>query len=321
MSALLGPLLLLATAQSPAGTPQSECVDPKALTPAAKAKLPVQRWEASSWTRLLEAIYALGAGSRGYDRCARPLAVLQFDRVVIPGSLSEAALSTALSSGFVTAADILRTISDEDRAELSGALDPESDGAVRTEVADRLERGYGARCAKQGMLDCRRWLARLFAGRTARDLAVFAALVLERAGQAAAPRPEVTRLVTALQRTGWDVHVVSTLPEWLVRPAAARLGLPPAQVIGLQAISDPAGKTTGQIAAPIPIDAGAVDAVRTRIAPGGRRPAIVLGATEAARALLDAADRLAVLFDTLDPALARYAQAKRWAIQPPFERR
>jgi phosphoserine phosphatase len=82
----------------------------------------------------------------------------------------------------------------------------------------------------------------------------------------------VKPLVALLQLKGNKVWVVSASPVWAVRPGAAALGIPDAQVIGVHCEVD-GGVLTGKVHKPIPCGDGKVSALKEK----GCRPALGVG--------------------------------------------
>lgn len=156
--------------------------------------------------------------------------------------------------------------------------------------------------------DCTAWPSKAFAGATSAELSIAASNLQP------SLRTELVSLIDVLTDTGWDVFIVSSSPEWLVRELAPRVGLPPEQAIGQRTLRSRTGTISATLAPPIMRGAGKVIAIRTRISPGGRVPALAIGSTVADEAVLLSASHEAVLIG--GSGLVKLGRAKGWALQP-----
>jgi len=73
---------------------------------------------------------------------------------------------------------------------------------------------------------------------------------------------ESVDIVHALQDRGFDIYAVSGSCKWSVEPVFRRLGVPEAQVIGID-LHDTNGVLTAESRTPIPIHGGKVESLRT----------------------------------------------------------
>lgn len=330
-------IALLAASQNPtASLAQGACVSVDALTPAKAVALPRGRWSDEVHRRLVDVIRSHGAGSPRFDPCKRPLAVLDWDNTVIAGDIGDQAFYTGAERGmFKLDPLLLEPLTEEAATSLRAAFE-----AGGPELRAALHRSYDQLCATKGSGVCYPWVAQLFHGHSRSALEAFAAQVIEAETErpvgvervelpggaielqrGVRVRPEMQALIAALQETGFDVFVVTASPEWLVQVFAPRAGVPRENVVGIRLFQSAAGVLSPRIDPPVTYRTGKVVAIRTQIAPGGRRPVLAFGDAETDWEMLDEASGLAVLFDRKRPALRAHAVARGWAIQPLFEDR
>ena len=77
-------------------------------------------------------------------------------------------------------------------------------------------------------------------------------------------RPAMLELIWALQRHRWTVYLVTASPAVVIAVAAARIGIPADQVLGMWCASDASGSFIAPTREPITYRQGKVDALRTR---------------------------------------------------------
>lgn len=343
MTALLAAALLAVAAPAPRA--QGDCALPMPNFSFDALDLPRGRWSEEVHARLLELIRAHGAGSPGYDPCHRPLAVFDFDNTLIAGDIGDSAFADALEEG-VLAPDgpDLRTLLEPLGAAHAAALRtlwPKASWPAPAqppaELRWRVHRAYDDLCREKGNAVGYPWMTMAYAGWTDAALTAFAErtiarelerpMVADRIEGAGEPvtvvrgvrlRPEMSALVAALARSGFDVFVVTASPEWLVREFAPRLGLPREHVIGMRATTT-ATRTTANLDGPPTYRAGKVAAIRTRVPPGGRVPVFAAGDALTDLDMMEEASDLALYIDRGDPTVRARAEARGWAIQRPFE--
>jgi phosphoserine phosphatase len=336
--AALGLALLLA----PVPRAQSDC---RPITTMDIIELPRARWNEDVHARLVALIQRHGVGSSGYDACHRPLAVFDWDNTLIAGDIGDSAFADALEDGVLAPEG-------RDLRALLEPLAPAHAAALRElwprekwpasaqppgELRWRVHRAYDDLCREKGNAQGYPWLTLTFAGWTEPQLSAFAErviarelerpMVADRIEGAGDPvtvvrgvriRPEMTALVAALDRAGFDVFVVTASPEWLVREFAPRVGIPRNHVIGMRATTT-ATRTTAVLDGPSTYRAGKVAAIRSRIAPGGRVPVFAAGDALTDLDMMEEATDLALYIDRGDPTVRARAEARGWAIQRPFE--
>ena len=322
----------LIAAMPPVHVAQSACWPEGALSMAKSVELPRLRWSEETHRRLADLITRRGAKAATYDRCKRPLAVFDFDNTVIQGDLGDAAFAEAAARGLLAHDSALTALLPEAaREQLDGAW---KSGAPDT--AGRLLLAYEALLKDQGARVAYPWLTQAFHGNKSEDLRVFAQELLESEqtrpmGLAPLPgpegpvsvqrgvrvRPEMTSLIDVLVKSGFDVFVVTASPEWLISTVAPRIGLPSENVIGMRTTET---STLGvEIDPPVTYRMGKVTAIRTRIAPGGRRPVLALGDSLGDREMLEDSTDLAVLIDRGDTDLAAVLRSRGVVLQRAFE--
>ncbi len=168
------------------------------------------------------------------------------------------------------------------------------------------------------------WLAQISAGQKLSQVHAWAKSALLDFENSHGPLPILKsnlRLIQFLKKTGVDVFVVTASVKWAVEPAAARLGIPPENVLGFHTEVDD-GIVTERPIAPPTYRQGKADAVLK--ASGGVAPIFCAGNTFGDTAMLNCASavRLAVrtqsTLDTHSPLLEeelilqKEAQEKHW---------
>ncbi|MBI2372653.1 MAG: haloacid dehalogenase-like hydrolase [Deltaproteobacteria bacterium] len=310
---VLAALVLLS---APPATAMSECLPKPSLD--GTRRLPNGRWSKDTHARLTELLDSRGAPSETFDPCRRPLAVIDLDHTFLDGDLAERAVELALEDGLVRSSPELLGVLPEDlRSKLADAKDAP---AIRTAVLETY-----AALAERDRAASRAWLAQLFLGSSRDKLAVFAAQFMTRAfsdppdAEGARPlrvRSELYELAATLSARGFDVFVITDSPEWLARAISSKLGVRPDRVLGIR-LADP-GVLGARVSPPVPEGGGKVQVIRTRIAPGGRVPALVVADAALDLAMLSDASGLAVLIDRGDATLAALAASKSFAVQAAF---
>jgi phosphoserine phosphatase len=344
MSASIGAAAALALAMLQAPRPaedvttaaQGECVSASAVQATARARtLARGRWAPEAYARLTRVLADHGATSPTYDPCRRPLAVFDWDNTVIAGDLGDAAFQDAAEKGLIQPHPrLLEPLDDATKALVEQAAD-----AGVAELRYALHAAYEAVCRARGPEVCYPWLTQAFHGHGQDMLAVFARDVLSRALErpwptsetltgAAGPitlqravrwRPEMRDLVESAIAHGFDVYVVTASPEWLVARVAPEVGVPSDHVVGMRTVTSTRGEEGVLARPPVTYRQGKVGAIRTRIAPGGRRPVLAVGDALTDREMLEDATGLALLVDRGHRALRDFALARGFAVQPVFE--
>ena len=121
----------------------------------------------------------------------------------------------------------------------------------------------------------------------------------------------VKPLLSLLQAKGHKVWVVSASPVWAVRPGAAALSIPEAQVIGVKCDVE-AGVLTGRVHTPIPCGEGKVSALKER----GSRPALGVGNGDLDLPMLLYSTRALVVapHQSPDNGLVATARQRNWPV-------
>lgn len=335
---MIAALSLALLAGAPPAIAQGGCVDREEIMVKAKrATLPRGRWLPEIHARLLELIDQHGAKAKTFDPCRRPLAVFDWDNTVIAGDIGDQAFNTAAERAFFKPdPEILEPLPEDLAGAIKQAWKKETPAAG--ELRYLYHRAYAALCADKGNAVCYPWIARAFHGHSARELERFAVEVIERelareiaseevrgdgdpiqVSRGVRVRPEMQGLLKTLVESGFDVFIVTASPEWLIQTFALEVQLPRENVLGIRTVVDRDGRLTPQIAPPVTYREGKVAAIRTRIAPGGRRPVLAVGDAETDWEMLDEASHLAVLIDRASEGLRAHARARGWAVQPVFE--
>ena len=124
---------------------------------------------------------------------------------------------------------------------------------------------------------------------------------------------EMRELVSALQRHGFDVWLLTETVQWAAEEAAQLLGVPAHHVIGTRNARDAAGRLLAEIEPPLPGGTGKVLALRMFV---GRPPTLVVGDGVADREMLSATRGLALYIDRGDQEMAELARDEEWLVQP-----
>ncbi|MBI4822547.1 MAG: HAD-IB family phosphatase [Deltaproteobacteria bacterium] len=321
---MIGVLFSLLLQGAPIPKSMTECVETHRLDPS--KKLTRGRWAPATFDALNSLIERRGAKGDGFDRCKRPLAVFDFDNTIIVNDLGERALDFGLEVGLIKPTPASADALPED---LKSQLDPKkvsTSSAARTLVhqvysalEDRDEQAAYA------------WLAQLYAGNERETLTQFAAKLLGVAlteplekvtvgdvtvSRGIRIRAEMVDLIATLDAHGFDVFIVTASAEWLVREVAPRLGLSRDRVIGIRVAEK--GPLTARVLPPVTYRGGKVQAIRTRIPPGGRVPVFAIGDSRTDLEMLTDATDLAVLIDRGSEELRTVALGKGFVVQPAF---
>lgn len=124
-------------------------------------------------------------------------------------------------------------------------------------------------------------------------------------------RPAMRELVWALQRSGWEVWVVTASPEVLVQAVAEHVGLHPGRIVGMRSRVAADGRYLPEILDPVTFAEGKLEAVR---AVTGRDPAFAAGDSISDEPMM-AASRHALLVDRGNDALRARGLGRGWWVQ------
>ncbi len=124
------------------------------------------------------------------------------------------------------------------------------------------------------------WLAHLLAGNTPDEIRQAAREIFEeqmknpigatrRVGDVVVPDfiriyPQIADLIKALEKSGFEVWVVSATPKYIIEPCAEKVGIPPERVIGIENVIGPDGKLTYDLVGCGPIRDGENRAITFR---------------------------------------------------------
>lgn len=125
--------------------------------------------------------------------------------------------------------------------------------------------------------------------------------------------PPMRALLAALAERGHRVWIVSASAGFLVRIAAAALGLAPDRVIGVSTRVE-GGRLTADVEQPVPCGAGKVERLRALKV----RPALAAGNSRYDREMLAAAGRAFVVVERRAPREDALSMAREqgWPVQP-----
>jgi malonyl-CoA/methylmalonyl-CoA synthetase len=170
---------------------------------------------------------------------------------------------------------------------------------------------YEADCAVDTRAAYAKLTATLLAGRTPEEVQTETGEALDDAIQDGRIQwvPEIRKLLALLASNNWEIWVVTASPEVVVQVVAARLGLDPTQVIGMQVALD--GEHFGaNILPPITYREGKLEALLARC---GRPPTLAMGDSPSDEALLHAAE-IGILVDRGDGELRARALTAGWHV-------
>ncbi|MFU8806051.1 MAG: HAD family hydrolase [Bradymonadaceae bacterium] len=195
---------------------------------------------------------------------------------------------------------------------------------------------YGRRLGRAGKADCYEWAVRLHVGmrpdevRRLADLAIRRelgrALYEEQRTSSCGRTTTISRgirvieemhtLIRTLDRSGFDVWIVSASNIWTVEVFAAFFGVPTERVLGNRLVEDDDGVLTAETSRPVLFRQGKVEAIERYI---GQRPVLAFGDAETDLEMLAWASDLAVVIDKGCDVLMKEARRSGWAVQPQHE--
>ncbi|MSP12119.1 MAG: hypothetical protein EXR62_04075 [Chloroflexi bacterium] len=134
-------------------------------------------------------------------------------------------------------------------------------------------------------------------------------------------RPTMVRLLRLLAAAGFQVWVVSATNRWTVQTVAARVGIPPERVIGMET-EVYEGRITTRLVEPAPYYEGKSAALLSRLGPA--RLILAAGDSPSDESMISLAEAVRLVINPRDVALrARCAAAcergEPWLIHPAFD--
>ena len=132
-----------------------------------------------------------------------------------------------------------------------------------------------------------------------------------------APRPEIAMLQAAMRLRGWEVWVVTASARWAVLPLAARFGVAPANVLGMELAISEDGWLHKEVTGTVTYRAGKVQAL---LEATGSTPDFAAGDSITDLEMLRSAT-WRLLLDRDAPHVREIAQEEGWWIQEAFERK
>ncbi len=296
-------------------------------------------------------------------RPGRKVAVFDWDNTVIKNDIGDAAFIGLLERGMVkTPADWRKTspyLTDAAVSALEQGATPEliftlynsqktPDGASAFAGHDEkiIEPAYA-------------WLAHLLAGNTPDEVRQASREIFERQlanpigatrriGEAAIADyiriyPQIADLINALEKSGFEVWIVSATPKYIIEVCAEKIGIPPERVIGIENVVSPDGKITYDLAGCGPVKDGENRAITFRdgkrcwintvifgMTEGDpfqpnpdpdKRPRFGAGDSDGDVSFLEDTTGLRLVLDRQKPLVTKAATANadgRWLMQKPF---
>ncbi|HOW52563.1 MAG TPA: haloacid dehalogenase-like hydrolase [bacterium] len=197
-------------------------------------------------------------------RPGRKVAVFDWDNTVIKNDIGDAAFVGLLDRGLVAdPGDWRRTspyLNDAAVAALEQGATPELIftiyNTMKTPDGAQAFAGHDPKITEAAYA----WLGHLLAGKTPDQIRQTSREIFERqlANPIGATRrignativdyiriyPQIADLIVELERSGFEVWVVSATPKYIIDPCAEKVGIPPERVIGIENVIGPDGKLT-----------------------------------------------------------------------------
>ena len=195
---------------------------------------------------------------------------------------------------------------------------------------------YYDMCRQESRKACRVYLARLLTGLSEKEVSAEAIRAVQ--GEMRAPLlprfvrdspgdrsplreetglrevPEIRSLCLALRSAGFEVWVIASEAEWILRALVPAYGVLPDRAVGIR-LAVKSGRLTSSVIEPVPFRSGKVAAIESRI---GRRPVLAIGDSRADMEMLASAAALGVFLDRGDAKLRREAEKKGFVVQEAF---
>ena len=268
--------LLAVSCQPPASATPSAGVAVQRLDPG------LPGWRPANRARLDAMLAARGSTSPGYDPAHRPVATFDRDNTMMRNDIGDATMAWMLRHDLilqppgrdwsVTSAALTPAARAALNAACDAAGEPGRPLATRESAActDALYAVYDDGKTPAGAAAWTRnvtlttnegyaWLARLLAGHTPAEIAAFTRDAYVEASQAAVGAthtlgthagvtayvriyPTMHDLVGALQRSGFDVWIVSASPQHVSEVVAHEVGIAPDHVVGIRSVLEADGR-------------------------------------------------------------------------------
>lgn len=285
--------------------------------------------------RAIDALIAnKGPDSPGFSKERPPIAVFDWDNTVILGSLTEA-LYIEMVEGMLFSfdAEFWKQIPDKERNDLKPDVN-----AVLPLSPDQRQKSADYGDYKKGMMKlwtqardqkgdlvASRWMASLLTGLSIDDVKRFTSRALDRGLEFSMTRsnglnrglrffPEMVELIERFQQEGFEVWVVTEVPQWVAEEAAARVDIPKENVIGTLPAWDSDGRIHSKVLR-VPYRKGKVDAIQETIR---RVPDFVAGGDNGDIEMLMLGQGPRLVLDHRKMPLMEIAQQRGWLIQTPF---
>ncbi len=217
-------------------------------------------------------------------RSGRKVAVFDWDNTVIKNDIGDAAFIGLLDRGMVATPDDWRRTSpyltDAAVAVLEKGATPELIFSLyhlmKTPDGAPAFAGHDPRITEAAYA----WLGHLLAGNTPDEIRQVSREIFEeqlknqigatrRIGEAVVADyiriyPQIAELIRALEKSGFEVWIVSATPKYIIEVCAKKVGIPPERVIGIENVVGPDGKITYDLAGCGPIKDGENRAITFR---------------------------------------------------------
>lgn len=306
------------------------------------------RWKPEVKRALEDFLRAKGQDSPGYSPQTPPVAVFVWDDAVIINDLAETVFARLIERVEFKFEDRFWQLVPRPylrwglRVDYEQFLDvPQSVWAQQAsyqQYRKKFFKAYQDLCQRQGLKECRSWLARLLWGFRVEEIRTYAqeavkdelarpltTEVLREHADDEAPVevrrgvrmvPEMADLIDCLKKFGFDVWVVGSDAQEFIEAMAVRYGVEPTRVLGIRSGSHE-GKLTDEVLEPVPVESGKASVVAAAL---GRVPALVVGADGGDADLLGYGSGTRLLLDKGNGALRAAAAEKGWLVQPAFAR-
>lgn len=296
-------------------------------------------------------------------RPGRKVAVFDWDNTVIKNDIGDAAFIGLLDRGMVKMPDDWRRTSpyltDAAVRALGKGASPELIFTLyhlqKTPEGEPAFAGYDPTITEAAYA----WLGHLLAGNTPDEIRQAAREIFEQQlanpigatrtiGDAVIPDyiriyPQIADLIKALEKSGFEVWVVSATPKYIIEVCAEKVGIPPERVIGIENVVGPDGKITYDLAGCGPIKDGENRAITYRdgkrcwinkfifgMTEGDpfqpspdpdKRPRFGAGDSDGDISFLEDTTGLKLVLDRGKPLITKAARENRdgrWLVQEPF---